>query len=154
MGRARNMEARDKISRTAIQLFSEKGYVNTSFTDIAKACGVERSIVQYYFPYKEILIIEFLDKCLRLIAEMAENLDGERFDVLGRQYFLGFVSFSFLVDSDKMQNLTMDIVASRQLTETMMPLYCQWDKWFSGDDFQEDLPCLSRVYREADFNLF
>lgn len=143
MGRAKNIETRERISKTAIRLFSEKGYVNTSFTDIAKACGVERSIVQYYFPYKEIFITEFLDKCLMLIAEMAEGLDEKRFDIFGRQYFMGFVSFSFLVDSEKMQNLTMDIVASRQLTEAMMPLYCRWDQWFSGEDFDEDATMLA-----------
>lgn len=44
LARAKNTKTREKIRKVAIQLFSEKGYVNTSFSDIAKACGVERTI--------------------------------------------------------------------------------------------------------------
>lgn len=138
MGRAKNTELREKISAHAVKLFSEKGYVNTSFADIARECGVERTIVQYYFPYKDILIREFLDKCLKKVAEMAEELSEERFDAFGRAYFMGVASFEFIINCKKMEKMALDIIESRQLTSLIIPLYCQWDKWLTGDDFQED----------------
>lgn len=143
MGKAKNIEAREHIYTGAIRLFSENGYNKTSFTDIAKDCGVKRALVQYYFPYKEIFMQEFLTRCLSGIADQAADLDPERFDSIGIAYYMGAVSFAFLINSPKMQKISPDIIRSRQMTEALMPMYSLWDQKLTGAQFSEEITVMS-----------
>lgn len=138
MARPRNEKAREMIRREAIELFSKNGYNKTSLSDIAKACDIEKTTLQYYFPYKEILIREFLDQCLTEIAEVTEKLDSTRFDAFGKAFFMGAVSFDFIVNSEKMKKMSMDIIESRSLTSSFMPSYFHWDQWLNKEEFDED----------------
>lgn len=138
MARPRNEKARETIRCQAIELFSQNGYNKTSLSDIAKACGIEKTTVQYYFPYKDILIREFLDQCLREIATMTEELDTQRFDAFGKAFFMGAVSFDFIANGKKMQKMSAEIIESRNLTSSFMPSYFQWDQWLTKEAFDED----------------
>ena len=46
---------KQEILDTALKLFGEKGYENTSIADIAKAIGVAQGLCYRYFPSKEAL---------------------------------------------------------------------------------------------------
>lgn len=138
MARPRNEKAREEILRQAADLFSKNGYNATSLADIARACGIEKTKVQYYFPYKENLIREFLDRCLSLIADMTEELDKQRFDELGKAFYMGAVSFDFIANSKRMQKMSGDIIESRSLTSSFMPSYFRFDQWLMKEPFNED----------------
>lgn len=43
---------REQIIRKSLQVFVQKGYYNTAVSDLAKACGVEKSHIYYYFRDK------------------------------------------------------------------------------------------------------
>lgn len=51
----RSIEIKNKIKRTAQELFSEKGYYNTSSNDIVKAAGVSIGAFYSYFKDKKAL---------------------------------------------------------------------------------------------------
>jgi AcrR family transcriptional regulator len=61
---------KDRITETALQLFSEKGYLGTSLGDIAKQVGVSKAALYKHFACKQ----DILD-CI--VARMDE-LDTER----------------------------------------------------------------------------
>ena len=60
-------KSREKILRTALELFSQKGYKGTSINDIANAAGISKGLAYNYFKNKQqileavfqILITEF-----------------------------------------------------------------------------------------------
>ena len=54
-------DTRSLITNTAIELFKEKGYANTSVTDICKACGITKGTFYYHFPNKDELTYEFYE---------------------------------------------------------------------------------------------
>ena len=64
-------KTRVQITNTAIELFKQKGYANTSVTDICKACGITKGTFYYHFPNKDELTYEFY-----------ENLFSEFYTVL------------------------------------------------------------------------
>ena len=41
---------------TARRLFTEKGFAETTMSDIASETGVKRSTLHYYFAYKDVMI--------------------------------------------------------------------------------------------------
>ena len=61
---------KDRITEAALQLFSEKGYLGASMSDIAKRVGISKAALYKHFASKQ----EILD---RIVARMDE-LDSER----------------------------------------------------------------------------
>ena len=57
MPKRRNESVERSVLVAAWDLFMEKGYQGTSYTDIAELSGVSRSLVQYYFPKKDLLAL-------------------------------------------------------------------------------------------------
>lgn len=55
-------DTRKRITDTAMQLFREKGYENTSVTDICKASGVTKGTFYYHFPNKDEITREFYEQ--------------------------------------------------------------------------------------------
>ena len=53
MGATENNELEYQIIETAKQLFIEKGFVETSMSDIAAKVGINRPTLHYYFRTKD-----------------------------------------------------------------------------------------------------
>jgi len=54
-------KTRRLLVNTAIELFSAQGFDAVTLEDIAAACDVSRGTVFNYFPYKELMILAFMD---------------------------------------------------------------------------------------------
>src|ERR1051325_1583408 len=55
---APNDVRRAQICRTAAQIFRDRGYDATSVSDIARALGITKAGLYYYFESKEALLLE------------------------------------------------------------------------------------------------
>lgn len=55
-------DTRKLITDTAIELFKQKGYENTSVNDICKACKISKGTFYYHFPNKDEITYEFYEK--------------------------------------------------------------------------------------------
>jgi AcrR family transcriptional regulator len=62
---------RDRIFRTSIHLFREKGFHQTTATDIAKASHVSRGTFFNYYAYKEAVLLDFGAQLLGELREQA-----------------------------------------------------------------------------------
>jgi TetR/AcrR family transcriptional regulator len=51
---------REDIIATAARLFADKGYANTTMTQIARACGLRQSSLYYWFSQKDAILRELL----------------------------------------------------------------------------------------------
>jgi len=66
---AAQLNARERLLETAIDMFAEKGYAGTSVREIVDRAGVSKPVLYYYFKSKEGLFLAILD--------MAENLQKQ-----------------------------------------------------------------------------
>ncbi|WP_304236802.1 TetR/AcrR family transcriptional regulator [Jiulongibacter sediminis] len=55
---------KEEIIDTALNVFRENGYYNTSMSDLAKACGLQKGSFYHYFDSKEKMMSAVLDKVL------------------------------------------------------------------------------------------
>jgi AcrR family transcriptional regulator len=55
-GSAAAGSVRDEIVAAATKLFAEKGYANTTMSDIARAAGLQQSSLYYWFRRKELIL--------------------------------------------------------------------------------------------------
>ena len=83
-------KTRARILASALSLFAKKGYVRTTFTDIAARLKMTKGAVYWYFKTKPELLFALLDEMLakfrRQITEMLppgeESFDGLSFPVV------------------------------------------------------------------------
>ena len=67
-------DTRKLITDTAMDLFKEKGYENTSVNDICKACKISKGTFYYHFPNKDELTYEFYEKIFSEFSEVLADL--------------------------------------------------------------------------------
>lgn len=58
----------DELLETAIRLFKEKGYHNTSMQDLADALGMQKGSLYYYINSKEELLWRLLERAMRVMT--------------------------------------------------------------------------------------
>ncbi len=123
MSRKRNTENEEHIGKTAFRLFLENGYHKTTYQTIAEASGNERTVVQLYFPKKDYLIIDFLNKLLDISIEYIDHDMPHAENSFVKLFCVGQIYFSFLM---KNQNLTLEVFSDRGITEKILFLNEDW----------------------------
>src|ERR1700688_5057724 len=76
---------KSKILDAAASLFSDRGYAGARMDEIAKACGVSKSMLYHYFKKKEDVLADILQEHVsRLIESISTHIrlgpDGDRFE--------------------------------------------------------------------------
>ncbi|HRO08688.1 MAG TPA: TetR/AcrR family transcriptional regulator [Saprospiraceae bacterium] len=62
---AQRQASKMKIIVVALELFSKKGFINTSINDIAKTANISKGLMYNYFESKDVL----LEECLKMVLE-------------------------------------------------------------------------------------
>lgn len=137
------------ILEAAYTLFLQKGYNATSMAEIAKNCGMSKSLVQKHFPKKDLFIRCFLQDLLNCADEYLEN-HGLRTDSYWANLFLiGQIHYAFLLADEGRRTLIYDIISNRQLTEEMIRLDIEWAfrymENFTADEREEIYEDMSMV---------
>ncbi len=65
-----NPEAKERILRASIELFSKKGFDATSVTEIAQSAEVTKALIYYYFRSKEEIMDSLVQSLLDKISSM------------------------------------------------------------------------------------
>ena len=87
---------RQLILNTTAKLFTEKGIVNTSFSDLSKAVNLSKGTIYYYYPSKDHLVYEVMeyyfkqvsDSIFSWISEIDENTSvSDALDLLFHRMF-------------------------------------------------------------------
>jgi AcrR family transcriptional regulator len=68
------MNAKDKILKAAVKLFSKKDFASTSIREIASFGGVNLAMVNYYFKSKDKLLENILNKGVSNVIKETEQL--------------------------------------------------------------------------------
>lgn len=94
----RGEDLKQKVLSTALELFSEKGYFNTSVHDIRKAAGVSTGAIYHHFENKEALAKSLYETLLSDMNEAIENACMNKTGCLDKSHAI----------IEKMFQLTMD----------------------------------------------
>src|SRR5262245_46709206 len=66
---------RQELVRTATEVFKAKGVASASIDDIARAAGVDRATLYYYFASKEEMFQEAVIDAVNDVMDLAEHID-------------------------------------------------------------------------------
>ena len=87
------MKKKDLILRTATLLFAEKGFKDTSISDLSKATGTAEGTIFYHFKNKEHLFISILEHTKDEILREFDQYLGEMAFPSGLEMLQETVSF-------------------------------------------------------------
>jgi TetR/AcrR family transcriptional regulator len=77
----KGFDRRQHVARVAAKLFNEKGYLETSLSDISMACNFSKGGIYHYFSSKhEILFCilnDYMDLALKDLKETLNNIDND-----------------------------------------------------------------------------
>lgn len=95
MPRIRAVDYEDKKIRildAAADLFADQGYAGARMDEIAKACGVSKSMLYHYFEKKEDVLFEILQEHLFNLGLGIKDhiLNGSELEI--SEYFQGFIA--------------------------------------------------------------
>lgn len=132
MARPTNDELKAKIMAEAWRQFRDRGYSATSYTSIAKACGISRNLAQYHFPKKERLAIAFMEDLLTRCQQALGYHDGQVSGDYQRIYELGCCFFAHLLERGY-DRFLLDIIESREMTESVIAFNGAWALQRTGE---------------------
>ena len=67
---------RDRILAAAVRAFSEVGYPSASMAQLALACGTSKAGLYHYYPSKEALLFDALDRYTRRLIALARGIQA------------------------------------------------------------------------------
>jgi AcrR family transcriptional regulator len=73
--RSSTVDPQEEILQAAAELFASEGYTATSTRAIAQAVGLRQASLFHYYPRKEAILAELLDRTLRPPLEMSRRLE-------------------------------------------------------------------------------
>lgn len=144
MARKRNEAERERLLQVAYKLMTEQGFENTSLSDIAKAANITKSLVQYYFPAKEIIATTLIERGLNTILEQLSNdkeLEFPNSTVMGLS--VGYALFNYSFNNNIITKyLIQEYIENRLYTMQVVDAGLNW--------FEEKEPKLFSKLREQD----
>jgi len=73
--RSSTADPQEEILQAAAELFASEGYTATSTRAIAQAVGLRQASLFHYYPRKEAILAELLDRTLRPTLDMSRRLE-------------------------------------------------------------------------------
>ncbi|MES2073637.1 MAG: TetR/AcrR family transcriptional regulator [Pseudomonadota bacterium] len=67
---------RDEILERAAQAFAAHSYPGTSMNDLASACGTSKARLYHYYPSKDAILFDLLDRYTKVLIDIAQTHTG------------------------------------------------------------------------------
>jgi AcrR family transcriptional regulator len=119
-----------KIVETAIRMFAEKGYANTSTSEIAKAAGVAEGTIFRHYGTKENLLLSvvlpFLKESIPVFAkEIIDEISPQKFDTF-KGFLRAFINnrIEFIKGNKEIfQIVVKEFLYHEELRRELIPLF-------------------------------
>ena len=126
MPKSRNEQTEHAIRLAALRLFLQKGYAATSYTDLAAESGVARTLVQRYYPKKDMLAVGCVAAVRMATVHACDEAFPDAGHALVRLYLRGQVNIATYAACDGIRRLMVDVLRDRDLTHKTIVEGFRW----------------------------
>lgn len=113
---------KQEIVNTALMLFGEKGYNETSLDEIAKVCGFTRANLYQYFTSKEELFKEIIQQG-KVLLQLNEMFQGNHKDIKEDLSLLAHAFLDTITEPERLNLFRLTIAESPKFPEAGKALY-------------------------------
>jgi AcrR family transcriptional regulator len=100
--RTKSEETRERILRSALDIFHDRGFDSTTMREIATRAEVATGAAYYYFASKDAIVLAFYDRARREMAPQIEQALGESRDLRERLRKIIRVKLDYFAPSRKL----------------------------------------------------
>lgn len=136
---------KELILHAAFRLLMEKGYKNTSYSDIAYESNCTRALVQYYYPKKDYFITAFVDRLLEAVDEQVRSRGLMTGSCFADFSITGHLYFNFLLANERLRPLALDLIAYRETSLINIERMEAWQHHYPELDDLDDALVLDAV---------
>lgn len=139
----RNEERRGEILASTYRLLDEAPYDKVSLADIARGAGINKSLLQRYYPQKIDILKEMLTNLLDTTYGYFEEMPSSGEDLFQTVSDFNMLFFAGAAKSFRLQQFLLATFASPELLDVWIDTICSWlRRYVSGKDFSMlDLRC-------------
>lgn len=114
-------QTRQQIIGSALELFAESGYANTSISAIAKKAGVSKGLIYHYFDSKESILEGIYDQWIAIGNEVLDF--PEDYTAADKIRQVLEYSFQFIKEQTGMGRLMVSLTLQPDIAERLKPKF-------------------------------
>ena len=128
----RNLERRREILSSAFRLIEGATYDKVSLSDIAKGAGINKSLLQRYYPQKIDLIKEMLTTLLETSFGYMDRVPGGEEDLFQKISNCNMLFFAGVAADERMYRFILSTVGSSEILDVWIDTICGWLHRYAG----------------------
>ncbi len=122
----RNNEKRNKILTVSYESLCEQPYRGVSLADIAGKAGINKSLLQRYYPQKREIIAALIEDLLNTSFQYMELPDHEEANLFQRISDYNMLFFKAAETSIRLKHFITTSVSEPELLEIWIAVLCDW----------------------------
>lgn len=130
----KNTEKRMEILKVSYELLSRTDYEKVALSDIAKRSGINKSLLQYYYPKKIAIMQELLNMLLEISFHYMEKNSGGHDDVMQRISDFNTLFFKAASCDYGLNGFVAASISQPECLDTWIETICAWLRRVCGED--------------------
>lgn len=131
---AKNTKRREEILTAAYRMFGEKQYAQVSLSDIARASGINKSLLQHYFTQKIEIVKTMLSELLETSFSYMGKLGFQDDELFQRISDFNMLFFKGVASNFTLRQFILCSVRQSECLDAWVDTICNWLRRYCGEN--------------------
>lgn len=129
----KNTKRREEILTAAYRMFSENQYDQVSLSDIARAVGINKSLLQHYYTQKIEIVKTMLGELLETSFTYMEKLTCREDELFQRISDFNMLFFKGVANNYTLRQFILSSVRHSECLDAWVDTICSWLRCYCGE---------------------
>lgn len=136
MARQKNLARRHEILRNTFMLLKKRGMENVSLQMIADKSGISKSLLQSYYPHKNLLITEIVTNFMTAVLKSLNATDFKNLNTYSKMKIFIYLILEQGIQGEGVERVVKSILSDGDSLDRWSQILDDWLKHDLGNDRQ------------------
>lgn len=136
MARQKNLARRHEILRNTFMLLKKRGMENVSLQMIADKSGISKSLLQSYYPHKNLLITEIVTNFMTAVLKSLNATDFKNLNTYSKMKIFIYLILEQGIQDEGVERVVKSILSDGDSLDRWSQILDDWLKHDLGNDRQ------------------
>ncbi|UFN98862.1 TetR/AcrR family transcriptional regulator [Lactobacillus gasseri] len=136
MARQKNLARRHEILRNTFMLLKKRGMENVSLQMIADKSGISKSLLQSYYPHKNLLITEIVTNFMTAVLKSLNATDFKKLNTYSKMKIFIYLILEQGIQDEGVERVVKSILSDGDSLDRWSQILDDWLKHDLGNDRQ------------------
>lgn len=136
MARQKNLARRHEILRNTFMLLKKRGMENVSLQMIADKSGISKSLLQSYYPHKNLLITEIVTNFMTAVLKSLNATDFKNLNTYSKMKIFIYLILKQGIQDEGVERVVKSILSDGDSLDRWSQILDDWLKHDLGNDRQ------------------